>query len=105
LAGAGSDFAARAFACFAYGGAIAAPWLGLLWALERGARLTQRRAMLAFAAAGLLANAALLFHCPITHVAHRVWGHASIGIVLAVLGALLIVSAAKRQRGEPKSSG
>jgi hypothetical protein len=87
-AGHGADLWPRALACFAYGTGLALPFLGTLWAVARSDRVASFGLSLAAAAAGLVANAALLVHCPIVHLDHLLLGHASIGVVLVLGGAV-----------------
>jgi hypothetical protein len=75
------SFALRSFACFAYGGALAAPAFALLWALDRGAFVPFRVWALAAGVVALVANLILILHCPATGRAHLVAGHLSIGLV------------------------
>ena len=76
-----------ALACTAFGLALAIPFLGLLWSIERSDRISMTQLLLATAAGGLVANAALLLHCPIAHPGHLLLGHAGVGIVLTLLAA------------------
>lgn len=86
LAGTGDDFARRAVACFLYGAAWTAP---LLLVLRKSDRLPSRgTALAAAAAAGVMANMALLLHCPLTHPAHLLAGHATVGLAFAGLALL-----------------
>lgn len=75
-----SRFVAQSLACFGYGSVLAAPSFALLWALDRGPRLSYRVAALAAAAVAALANLILLVHCPNTQRAHLTAGHFSIGL-------------------------
>src|SRR6478735_12453774 len=83
LRGQGAQLVPMALGCFAHGACVAALFLGIAVVLDRGGR----RASLPVAAAlgGLLASWALGLHCPITHTAHQLLGHASVGFVLASL--------------------
>ena len=74
------SFALRSFACFAYGSAFAAPSFALLWALDRGERVPFHVWALGAGIVALVANLILLLHCPVTHRAHLVVGHFSIGL-------------------------
>jgi hypothetical protein len=60
------------------GGAL----LALLRGLDRGAHRGEHSVLLAAAAAGVLANLALCFHCPLTGPLHLATVHAPIGFVL-----------------------
>lgn len=82
LAGAGDDLLPRAVQCFLFGGAVALPALGLLFALDRGAHHAWSTALASAAAAGLIGILALELHCPITHPIHLVAGHATVGAAL-----------------------
>lgn len=75
----GHDVMKRAAGCFTYGLGMSAPFLALTWALERGHRLPSRTVLLAAAAGGLVANLALLVHCPMNDQEHLLLGHAPIG--------------------------
>lgn len=69
--------------CFLIGcGAGTLLILGLR-ALDRGAHRSPTNVLLAAAAGGLLGNAALELHCPITTTVHLLLGHATVGIALA----------------------
>ncbi|HEX6271437.1 MAG TPA: hypothetical protein VFZ53_00285, partial [Polyangiaceae bacterium] len=85
---AGVGFAEHAFGCFAYGSILALPFLVVVGALDRSARPWPMLLAAFAAAAGLVANAALVLHCGNTEPAHLAAGHATIGVVLAALGAL-----------------
>ena len=74
------NFALRSLACFAYGGALAAPSFALLWALDRGVRVPFRVWALAAGVVALVANLILMLHCPSSDRAHLVAGHFSIGL-------------------------
>lgn len=82
LGGIGADLAARALQCFAFGSAVALPMLALFWALDRGRHGAWPGALSAAGAAGLTGILALELHCPLTHPAHLVVGHATVGSVL-----------------------
>jgi hypothetical protein len=88
LIGAGSDFAPLALGCFLYGGMLAVPVLGLLWALDRGEHRSKRAALLAAAFGGLAANLALELHCPSTQLTHLLAGHATIAVVAVMVYAV-----------------
>jgi hypothetical protein len=74
-----------ALACFSYGILLSTPLLALFWLLDRGAG-PRSRVLAAAAATGLAANGALLFHCSEGHEPHLLLGHATIGVVLALVG-------------------
>jgi hypothetical protein len=76
-----SGFAGRSLACFAYGSALGAPCLALLWALDRGKCVPFRVWALAAGCVALVANVILVLHCPLTDGAHLLAGHFSIGLV------------------------
>lgn len=81
LGGAGDDWVRRALACFTFGLVWTAP---LLVVLRLSDRLPTRGTALASAgAAGSVASVALLLHCPLTHPAHLVAGHATVGLAMA----------------------
>jgi hypothetical protein len=84
--------AGNAFSCFFFGGALGAAFVVLLRALDRGELRSGRSGLLAAAAGGLAANAALELHCPSTNPVHLILGHATIGV------ALLTVDAVRRAR-------
>lgn len=88
-AGAGSDWAPRALACFGFGLGLGAPLFAALRLLDRTSRPSRTGAWLAAAAAGLLGNLALQLHCPLTHSAHLVAGHVTVIIVAIALASLL----------------
>lgn len=69
--------------CFGIG--TIAGGLALLFAraLDRGAHGTGQ-VVLAAAAAGLLANIALALHCPVNHLGHLLFGHATVPFALVV---------------------
>jgi hypothetical protein len=86
-------FAAQAVACFSYGTFLALPFLAVLWAIERSDRPIVLLLLGFGAVGGLAANAALALHCPNTEPSHLALGHATIGVALALLGALWSLSA------------
>jgi hypothetical protein len=90
-------FAVRSLACFAYGSAIAAPSLVLLWLFDRAAHVPYQVWALGVGVVTLLANAILLVHCPISNRAHLLAGHISIGLVW-LLVVLLMTWRADRAR-------
>jgi hypothetical protein len=86
-------FVEQAFACFSYGTFLALPLCAVLWAIERSDRPFVLLLLGFGAVAGLVANAALALHCPNTEPAHLVFGHATIGVSLAVAGAIWALAA------------
>ncbi len=76
-------------ACFSYGAALVAPFLGLFWLFERRDALPITALVSAGALAGIAANLLLHAHCASAHLGHLLLGHASIGAVWALaLGVL-----------------
>ena len=71
-------------ACFTFGTLLTVPFVLVVASVQRDAALGPFKSALLGAAAGLLANAALLFHCPSSDLGHLLLGHAVIGAVLAV---------------------
>ena len=90
LGGTAADLVPRALQCFAFGTALALPALCLLWALDRGGHGSWPPALAAAGAAGLTGILALELHCPLTHPAHLVAGHATVGAALVVSYGLVI---------------
>ena len=86
----------HATGCFLFGSLLALPFLGLAWALERSDRLPASVLLFAGAASGLVANAALLLHCPLNDRCHLFLGHATIGLALTVALALASRGLARR---------
>lgn len=82
----GPGFAARAFGCFAFGAMLSIPFLLVLWLLDRQDFGLSRLLVRAGAVSGLVANGALVLHCPDTSPLHLVAGHAAVGLVLVLLG-------------------
>ena len=76
----GSGFALRSLTCFGYGSALAAPSFALLWAFDRGERVSFRVWALAAGLVAVLSSLILLLHCPSTQLAHLICGHFSIGL-------------------------
>ena len=70
--------------CFATGVLSGAAVIAALFALDRGEHRSPTVALLAAAAGGLVANAALELHCAVTAPAHLLLGHASVSLALAV---------------------
>jgi hypothetical protein len=76
--------------CWPVGLILAGIFIALLRALDRTGPDAhdrtgpdaRRTTLLAIAAAALLANIGLLFHCPIAHAAHLLWVHATFGLIL-----------------------
>ncbi len=83
------SFLRHAFGCFSYGAMLSLPVLIVAWSVERHERLPLGNALLAGGLAGLVANLALLFHCPMNERSHLVLGHATIGFVVAIAVAML----------------
>lgn len=71
------------FKCLGFGTAVALPVFFLLRLLDRGQRYGP---WLAAFGAGTLGNLALQVHCPSGDPAHRLIGHATVLVLLAVLG-------------------
>jgi len=76
----GSGFVLRSLTCFGYGSALAAPSFALLWAFDRGERVSFQVWALAAGMVALLSSLILLVHCPSTQRAHLIAGHFSIGL-------------------------
>ena len=89
VGGIGEALIPRALACFAFGVALGLPLLVSMRALDRLEHTTAARALWAAAATGLLGNLTLSLHCPLTHPAHLLLGHASVGVALAAAYGLL----------------
>jgi hypothetical protein len=87
--GIGKALMPRALACFVFGVAFGLPLLVSMRMLDRLEHTTVARSLWAAAATGLLGNLALSLHCPLTHPAHLLLGHASVGIALAAAYGLL----------------
>jgi hypothetical protein len=73
---------ARALPCLAFGLFFALASYGLLRVLDRGGTDKARRALLAAAYGGLVANLLLMFHCPVTAPAHLMLGHLGVAVLL-----------------------
>jgi hypothetical protein len=91
-----AELARSTWSCLAYGGVLSLPFLGLLKLLDRRAALGLQRALLAGSIAGLAANALLHLHCPDRALAHLLFGHATLGVLAALL-ALAVAARARRQ--------
>jgi hypothetical protein len=89
VGGVGQSLIPRALACFVFGVALGLPLLVSMRAMDRLEHATVTRALWAAAATGLLGNLSLSLHCPLTHPAHLLLGHASVGIALAAVYGLL----------------
>lgn len=85
---AAAGLAETSIACFSYGLLLAAPFLFVIWLLDRSDRSVLETLAAVGTTAGLVANAALARHCPIANPAHLLLGHAAIGAALAGLGAI-----------------
>lgn len=85
VGGTGHALLPRALACFLYGAVFAAPVIGLALLLDRSSWRTAVPPLMAFGGAALVGFLLLQLHCPLTHPAHLVAGHASLSVV-AVLG-------------------
>ena len=79
----------QAWSCFSYGSLLSIPLVAVLWLLDRGAG-PRSRVFQGAAVAGLAANAALTLHCPNGSSAHLCVGHATIGVALAAVAALVM---------------
>lgn len=90
LRGEGPELLAFAVRCLAFGIVTGLPLLIALWAFDRGAHASLRRAFVAAGVAGVMGNLALQAHCPITAPAHLALGHATVGLVL--LGAYVLAA-------------
>lgn len=75
--------------CFLIGAVAGGLLIAGLRALDRGAHRSLGSALLAGAAGGLLGNAALELHCPITAPAHLFLGHVTVGVALLAGYALI----------------
>jgi hypothetical protein len=91
-----ADFGQQAISCFSYGLLLVLPLVGLFWAIERSDRPWPWVIAGAGAASGLVANAALALHCANTAKAHLAAGHATIGIALALGGAVVALARASQ---------
>jgi hypothetical protein len=97
-------FAEQAVACFSYGSFLALPFLAVVWAVERSDRPFLLLLVGLGAVAGVVANAALALHCPNTESAHLALGHATVGVALALAGALWSLSTRRPSWG-PEMGG
>jgi hypothetical protein len=73
---------ARALPCLAFGLVFALASYALLRLLDRGGTDPTRRALLAAAYGGLVANLLLMLHCPVTAPAHLMLGHLGVAVLL-----------------------
>jgi hypothetical protein len=85
-----SAFGAHVSGCLVYGLSLSVPFAVLLWALDREDYPPPYRLVMMATTAGLAGNVALFLHCSIRHPEHIVVGHAALGIVLALMSALLV---------------
>lgn len=76
-----------ALPCFGIGTAVAASVACVWRLLDRGGG--RRLWLLVASLGGLVGNAVLQLHCPVTTVAHLALGHAGIGVALGVIGLTL----------------
>lgn len=84
----GAAFAPVTAACFAFG-AVAALVVVAAWRVVEQRRLAGSLRWATAAASGAaIGNLALHLHCPVTDPAHLILGHAAIGFVGAVVGAV-----------------
>jgi hypothetical protein len=72
----------RALPCLGFGLAFGLVSYGLLRLFDRGGTRATRRALLAAAYGGLVANLLLLLHCPVTAPAHLLVGHLGVAVLL-----------------------
>ena len=98
LEGVGDDLVARAVACFLFGTGSAIPVAVASWLFARRGGLRRATVAAAMAAAAGIGNIALLLHCPLTAVVHRVAGHASVAVVFFLLSAGISVFLATRKK-------
>lgn len=89
-AGAGVGPATAMLVCFALGVVPGVLVVLALRGLDRLGHGSTDTALLAAAAGGLVGNAGLELHCPITEPAHLLLGHATVGFALALGYALVI---------------
>jgi hypothetical protein len=89
LEGAGEDFAARAFICFAWGIVISLPLMMALWFGSRGKRTLGQLSPSVWVTSGIFAVLALQVHCPIVHSGHLVAGHCTVLLAMLVLAVLI----------------
>lgn len=75
--------------CFTYGAALVVPFVLLYWLFERRDQVPTSSLVSAGALAGIAANLLLHAHCYSAHLGHLLLGHASIGVVWALLLGLL----------------
>jgi len=99
LAGTGPDLVPRAMACLIYGTVLAVPVALLTVGLGR--RFRRSTVLLAIGTGTLAGVAALQLHCPITHTAHLLLGHATLPALGAIVGSVAMWRrAAKSVRGK-----
>lgn len=98
LEGVGDDLVARAVACFLFGTGCAVPVAVAAWLFARRGGVRMAMVAAAMAAAAGIGNIALLLHCPLTAVVHRVAGHASVAVVFFLLSAGISVFLATRKK-------
>jgi len=87
--GLGDELLPRAWACFAYGSVLALPALLLGALLDRDALRQPLAFLAAIGAPAVVANLALQLHCPLTHPAHLLLGHAAISVAFVLLGSVI----------------
>lgn len=94
LAGVADDFIPRAVGCLVWGTLTALPATFIILATDR--QPSRQRRILAGVIGGLLGNITLQLHCPLTSPMHLVTSHATVGLVLVLVGVGFVLIAARR---------